>query len=71
MKEGDVQKVGISKALIAALEPTLLCLLLEVPLEQATRTIFFYLNLSGDKTIYTLPKKVTPCLESIISFIVT
>lgn len=41
MKEGDVQKVGISKALTAALEPTLLCLLLEVPLEQATRTIFF------------------------------
>lgn len=68
MKEGDVQKVGISKALTAALEPTLLCLLLEVPLEQATRTFFFYLR---DKTIYTLPKKVTPCLESIISFIVT
>lgn len=41
MKEGDVQKVGISKALTAALEPTLLCLLLEVPLEQATRTVFF------------------------------
>lgn len=40
MKEGDVQKVGISKALTAALEPTLLCLLLEVPLEQATRTFF-------------------------------
>lgn len=40
MKEGDVQKVDISKALTAAFEPTVLCFLLEVPLEHATRTVF-------------------------------
>lgn len=77
MKEGDVQMVVLwnkgryLKGFNCSLGTNTVVSFVRSSTGTCYKNSFFYLNPSGDKAIYTMPKKVTPCLEGIISFIVT